>query len=168
MANTWAENVHIGDHLNVGEISEAMIEQCSVNPRDLQGIPWLKVLGVQTDMVQNLTTFMLEYARGGDIPLTLTICDSERVTVRRSTPTADEVLPSPVAGPNYDAHLGLHAYLKSQELDQQDYPFYALIATAMRRADSHNLELLRAAWPTVWKDLNDRYNAPGGRLAGER
>jgi len=60
--------------------------------------------------------------------------------------------------------LSLHSYLVSKALDAKDLPFYALIASAMRKADTDNLARLRAAFPEVWSDLYRRYNAPGGIL----
>lgn len=45
--------------------------------------------------------------------------------------------------------------------------FYSLIMAAMRRADPTNLMLLRQAFPDTWRELNARYNAPGGKLPGE-
>jgi hypothetical protein len=38
---------------------------------------------------------------------------------------------------------------------------------AMRKADSDNLELLKAAFPAVWEELQQRYNAPGGMIEGD-
>ena len=35
---------------------------------------------------------------------------------------------------------------------------------AMRKADSTNAAILRAAFPDVWADLQARYEAPGGVL----
>ena len=49
-----------------------------------------------------------------------------------------------------------------------DPSFYALIMAAMRRADSSNTAILRAAWPETWDELQARYNAPGGYLPGEK
>lgn len=49
-----------------------------------------------------------------------------------------------------------------------DPPFYAIIMAAMRKADTQNLAKLRRAFPDVYQDLFDRYNAPGGYLPGER
>jgi hypothetical protein len=48
-----------------------------------------------------------------------------------------------------------------------DLPFYALIMTAMRQADTRNLAHLQRAWPQVWEELKLRYNAPGGFLTEE-
>lgn len=48
-----------------------------------------------------------------------------------------------------------------------EWSFYGLLMAAMRAADSINAELLRGAFPKVWDELQDRYNAPGGRLTGE-
>ncbi len=56
-------------------------------------------------------------------------------------------------------------YIQSLKLDR--VPYYSLIMEAMRRADTPNLELLKAAWPDVWDELNMRYHAPGGLLPDE-
>ena len=53
---------------------------------------------------------------------------------------------------------------KQADLHLGNVPFYALIAVLMRRADSDNLELLKAAFPNIWADLQARYSAPGGKL----
>ena len=63
--------------------------------------------------------------------------------------------------------MPLYDYQLSQELAAQDVPFYALIMAAMRRADSDNLYMLRQAWPGVYDELRERYNAPGGRLPSD-
>lgn len=49
-----------------------------------------------------------------------------------------------------------------------DPPFYALIMAAMRKADTENCAALQRAFPTVWLELQHRYNAPGGFLPAER
>ncbi len=46
-------------------------------------------------------------------------------------------------------------------------PFYALIMTAMRRADTDNARILKAAFPDTWAELDARHHAPGGYLPGE-
>ena len=48
-----------------------------------------------------------------------------------------------------------------------DFSVDVLVMAAMRRADSNNARKLRAAYPEVWQELQDRYNAPGGLLDGE-
>jgi len=58
-------------------------------------------------------------------------------------------------------------YKVSQELAAKDYPFYALIMTAMRQSDSNNTVLLKHAWPDIWDELDKRYHAPGGKLEGD-
>jgi hypothetical protein len=63
--------------------------------------------------------------------------------------------------------MSLHEYLVSQELDRDHPPFYALVMAAMRKADSHNIRLLRDAFPETWLELETRYNAPGGRLPSD-
>lgn len=61
--------------------------------------------------------------------------------------------------------MSLYDYQVSQKLT--DPPFYALIMAAMRKADDVNAAKLRYAWPEVWHELESRYHAPGGLLAGE-
>lgn len=53
-------------------------------------------------------------------------------------------------------------YEKSMELSSA--PFCALIMAAMRRADTVNIEKLKAAFPEVWGELKARYDAPAGCL----
>lgn len=45
--------------------------------------------------------------------------------------------------------------------------FYGLVMALMRWADDSNLAKLRSAWPEVYDELRQRYNAPGGLLPGE-
>lgn len=63
---------------------------------------------------------------------------------------------------------GIRTYIEGAEIESKDYSFYGLIQAAMRKADSQNQAILRAAWPDVWEELVARYNAPGGYLEGER
>ena len=63
--------------------------------------------------------------------------------------------------------MSLHGYIESLKLAAEDYPFYALIMAAMRKADSDNTAKLRSVFPEVWDELQTRYNAPGGRIEGE-
>jgi len=63
--------------------------------------------------------------------------------------------------------MSLYEYKEGLEIAAKDPPFYALIQAAMRRADTHNLELLKGCWPDVFHELLARYNAPGGRLQNE-
>lgn len=58
-------------------------------------------------------------------------------------------------------------YAVSRDIEAKDYPFYALIMAAMRKADSVNSAKLRRVFPDVWAELQERYNAPGGLLSGE-
>ena len=57
----------------------------------------------------------------------------------------------------YDYHISL-------KIACEDYPFYALIMAAMRQADTDNIKRLQDAFPWVWIELKERYNAPGGIL----
>ena len=60
--------------------------------------------------------------------------------------------------------MSYHEYQVSTQLAIQDVPFYALIMAAMRKADTLNAALLRSAFPTVWAEVDARYNSPGGQL----
>ena len=60
--------------------------------------------------------------------------------------------------------MSLHEYVMSQKIAAEDYPFYALIMAAMRQADTMNVSLLRDIFPDTWRELQQRYNAPGGAL----
>lgn len=64
-------------------------------------------------------------------------------------------------------HLNLYDYEASRNISAESPPFYALIAAAMRRADSINTEKLKMVFPGVYADLVARYNAPDGKLEGE-
>jgi hypothetical protein len=63
--------------------------------------------------------------------------------------------------------VSYYDYLIGRELMIPDPPFYSLIQAAMRKADDHNLEKLKRAWPEIWEELEARYHAPGGILSGE-
>jgi len=63
--------------------------------------------------------------------------------------------------------LNIIDYKVSQRLGVYDVPFSALIAAAMRKADSNNIEKLKSAWPEVFTDLQKRYNGPGGATTEE-
>lgn len=65
------------------------------------------------------------------------------------------------------ARLSHHDYEVSRRLAAEGPPFYALIAAAMRGADTFNMSLLREAFPQIAADLQARYDAPGGRLVGD-
>lgn len=63
--------------------------------------------------------------------------------------------------------MSLYDYSASVELAAADHPFYGLIMAAMRQADTVNLALLTTAFPETWRELEQRYNAPGGLLPSE-
>jgi hypothetical protein len=63
--------------------------------------------------------------------------------------------------------MSYYDYKVGREISAKDYPFYALIQAAMRQADTFNLEALKFAFPETFKELQERYNAPGGKLEGE-
>ena len=60
--------------------------------------------------------------------------------------------------------MSLYDYTTSLDLTMHHPPFYGLIMTAMRQADSVNLAKLITAWPDVYAELRARYDAPGGKL----
>jgi hypothetical protein len=60
--------------------------------------------------------------------------------------------------------MSRHEYEVSRHIASHDLPFYALIMAAMRQADSNNIQLLSAAFPEVYEELDARYNAPNGYL----
>lgn len=64
--------------------------------------------------------------------------------------------------------MALYNYKECLELRRHDYGFYSLIMAAMWKADTQNIEILKAAWPELFEELKARYNAPGGILPGDR
>lgn len=63
--------------------------------------------------------------------------------------------------------MSRYDYEQSKLVHAGMHPFYSLIMAAMRKADTANLDLLTTAFPFVWKELSDRYDAPGGILPGD-
>ena len=63
--------------------------------------------------------------------------------------------------------MSLFDYQRCIEMSKEDEPFYALIMAAMLKADSDNCFKLQRVFPETWRELRQRYNAPGGRLEGE-
>ncbi len=59
-----------------------------------------------------------------------------------------------------------HEYIASKQYAGDH--FYELLMGAMRQADSTNAWLLKAVFPDVWDQLQQRYNAPYALLPGER
>jgi hypothetical protein len=64
--------------------------------------------------------------------------------------------------------MSYYDYSKSRELLLDDPPYAALIMAAMRKADTTNVAILQEAYPQIWHELQERYNALGGLLTGER
>jgi len=60
--------------------------------------------------------------------------------------------------------MSLYDYRLSLEISKHDPPFCALIMSAIRKADSTNLEYIRMMWPEVVQEFKRRYHAPGGIL----
>lgn len=55
--------------------------------------------------------------------------------------------------------MSLHEYLYSKTLT-----FYELVFSLLRKADSDNLEKIKAVWPERYAEFIARYHAPGGVL----
>ena len=60
--------------------------------------------------------------------------------------------------------MSLYSYNQSLEIAKHDYDFDALLMAAMRKADTYNTFALQLAFPNIWNELQERYNAPGGIL----
>jgi hypothetical protein len=56
-------------------------------------------------------------------------------------------------------------YEQSRHLSAEGFPFYSLIMSAYRQADTRNQAILALAYPNVIQELTDRYSAPGGILS---
>lgn len=63
--------------------------------------------------------------------------------------------------------MSLHSYRAALELVSKDRPFSSYIMAAMLKADSGNVLILEAVFPKIVAELRERYDAPGGFLAGE-
>lgn len=62
--------------------------------------------------------------------------------------------------------MTIYDYTRARELRGE--PFYALLMAAVAEADSFNYEKLRAVFPEIVAEVQERYEAPGGLLVGER
>lgn len=58
-------------------------------------------------------------------------------------------------------------YEVSKQLMLGAPPFAALIMAAFRKADTGNTAKLATAFPELYTEIRDRYNAPGGHLPGD-
>ncbi len=63
--------------------------------------------------------------------------------------------------------MSLFDYKQSIELTSTDASFASLIMAAIRKADTINSMKLQTMYPEIWKELNRRYNSPGGILDEE-
>ncbi len=63
-----------------------------------------------------------------------------------------------------DLKMSRYDYEQGKKIEMCQYPFYGLLQATMRQSDTDNLEKLKTAFPEVWKELQDRYKAPGGFL----
>ncbi len=60
--------------------------------------------------------------------------------------------------------LNIIDYEISKRISAKDIPFAALIAAALRKADSDNFARLKQAFPKLTSEFKLRYSAPGGVL----
>ena len=63
--------------------------------------------------------------------------------------------------------MSLFDYRESQALSASDPSFAALMMAALRKADTLNATIIRAEWPEIAREMQARYDAPGGVLPGE-
>ena len=63
--------------------------------------------------------------------------------------------------------MSLYDYQVSRKLTAVDPPFDSLIMAAIRKADNANARKLQQAFPRQYRELHERYDAPGGILPGE-
>jgi len=59
-------------------------------------------------------------------------------------------------------NLNIIDYKIGEMLARKDIPFAALISAAMRKNNA-----LKSLYPGIWRDLQKRYNAPGGFINDE-
>jgi len=64
-------------------------------------------------------------------------------------------------------YQGWHSYLVMREIERRNFPFYALIAVAMKNADDENLAALKIAFPGLFEETKERYNLPMGMTQNE-
>lgn len=64
--------------------------------------------------------------------------------------------------------MSLYDWRWAESRAADDAPFYGLLFALIRRADTHNLERIRSAWPRHVAEAERRYNSPGGLLDVER
>ena len=60
--------------------------------------------------------------------------------------------------------MSLFEYRQSLGIAKDDPTFAALIMAAMRKADDFNSFQLKSAFPEIYQELRERYDAPGGKL----
>lgn len=63
--------------------------------------------------------------------------------------------------------IGLFAYRESHRPELAAVPWHSLLCALMRGADSGNAARLREAFPDEWREMQARYDAPGGRIGAE-
>jgi hypothetical protein len=63
--------------------------------------------------------------------------------------------------------MSYHDYEVSKELVTTNPPFAALIMAAARKADSLNFAKLESAFRPIIRELQERYDAPGGFIDTE-
>lgn len=64
--------------------------------------------------------------------------------------------------------MSYYDYEQSKDIRRHRFTFDALIMAAMFKADTYNAAILQLAFPEIWEELQARYDAPGGKLEGEK
>jgi hypothetical protein len=63
--------------------------------------------------------------------------------------------------------VSLYDYNVSRQISRSDPPFAALIMAALRKANTDDAAWLWRSFPDICQEMQDRCNAPGGRLPGD-
>ena len=63
--------------------------------------------------------------------------------------------------------MSRYDYEVAIKLHRDDTPFYGLVMAAMLRADTDNAQRLGALFPATRRELQARYDAPGGILPSD-
>ncbi len=64
--------------------------------------------------------------------------------------------------------MSLFSYRQSIKISISDPDFDTLIMAAMRKADTYNMLELMNSFPSIYRELHERYNAPGGVLVTDQ
>ena len=63
--------------------------------------------------------------------------------------------------------MSAYDYDVSLAMSLEDPPFASLLMSMIRKGDTVNRAKIKAAWPNIWKEFWDRYEAAGGLLPSD-